>query len=106
MEQLIQQIQTLSKVRIKKFIEKSDDNRYKGSQTYFEKLHEEITEAQAENKDHNQVYLEDELGDVFWDYMMLVHALESEGKISSVEKVFARCYKKFSERIGEDGENI
>jgi hypothetical protein len=23
-----------------------------------------------------------------------------------VDKVFERCYKKFSERIGEDGENI
>jgi NTP pyrophosphatase (non-canonical NTP hydrolase) len=103
---LIQQIIARSKARIQKFIEKSDDNRYKGSSTYFEQIREEIDEVQAEDREHNRVYLEDELGDVFWDYMMLCHALESEGKISSVDKVFERCYKKFSERIGEDGENI
>ena len=33
-----------------------------------------------------------------------MHALESEGKITSVEKVFERCWKKFSERVNiKDG---
>jgi hypothetical protein len=35
--------------------------------------------------------------------MMLLHSLEQEGKISSIEKVFARCWQKFSGRIGTNG---
>jgi NTP pyrophosphatase (non-canonical NTP hydrolase) len=101
---LIQQITTLSQMRIPFFLQSKND-RYKGSQTYFQEIRKEIDEAQAENREHNTVYLEDELGDVFWDYMMLLNALASEGKITNVEKVFERCWKKFSGRISESGEN-
>ena len=47
---------------------------------------------------NKQVFLEDELGDVFWDYICLLESLELSGKISK-EKVFERCYRKFSERL-------
>jgi NTP pyrophosphatase (non-canonical NTP hydrolase) len=101
---LIQQLFTLSQARIILF-QTGKDLRYKGAPTYFDQIRKEIDEAEAENRDKNQVYLEDELGDVFWDYLMLLNALASEGKISSIEKVFERCHKKFTERINENGEN-
>ncbi|MDR2416184.1 MAG: nucleotide pyrophosphohydrolase [Candidatus Peribacteria bacterium] len=104
MEQLIQQIITLSKARIESFLQKSD-SRYEGSSTYFRELRKEVDEALAENTENNSVYLEDELGDIFWDYIMLLNALTSEGKITSVENVFERCYQKFSERINKNGNN-
>ena len=104
MSHFISQILAVSKIRIAAFAA-GKDSRYKGAETYFEQLRKEIDEAQTENKPDNHVYLEDELGDIFRDYVMLLNAMANEGKISSIEKVFERCYKKFSERIGEDGVN-
>jgi NTP pyrophosphatase (non-canonical NTP hydrolase) len=101
---LIQQLLTLSKARITSFLQMKD-TRYQGSQTYFEEIRKEIDEAEAENKENNTIYLEDELGDIFWDYMMLLNALASEGKITNIEKVFERCYQKFSGRINNNGDN-
>jgi NTP pyrophosphatase (non-canonical NTP hydrolase) len=100
----IQQIISRSQARMTHF-QTEESSRYKGAETYFEEIRKEIDEAEAENRDKNQIYLEDELGDVFWDYVMLLNALASEGKISSIEKVFERCHKKFSERVCENGKN-
>ena len=52
----------------------------------------------VEFEEEKRVYLEDELGDVFWDYICLLESLEQTGKISK-QKVFERCYTKFSERL-------
>jgi hypothetical protein len=46
--------------------------------------------------------LEDELGDIFWDYICLLENFEQDGKISK-ERVFDRCWTKFSERLSSDG---
>jgi NTP pyrophosphatase (non-canonical NTP hydrolase) len=104
MSPYLQQIFSLSQARIATFVAR-EDSRYEGSETYFREVRKEIDEAQAENKLDNQVYLEDELGDIFRDSLMLFNALASEGKISSVEKIFERCYTKFSGRVNEDGED-
>ncbi|MFK7780032.1 MAG: MazG nucleotide pyrophosphohydrolase domain-containing protein [Candidatus Gracilibacteria bacterium] len=95
-------IKSLSAKRIKFFVE-SKIPFYKGHQTFLDGLKEEIQEAEEEIKNNNSVHLEDELGDVFWDYICLLHALENEGKISSIDNVLERCYKKFSGRILENG---
>lgn len=92
-------IKELSEKRIKYLIEKQIPF-YKWNKTYLDWIREELEEVQEEIKEENSVYLEDELGDVFWDYLCLLHSLENEWKISSVEKVFERCYKKFGERVG------
>lgn len=76
---------------------------YQWSETYFTGILEEIKEAAAENIKNNHVYLEDELGDVFWNFCCLLASLEREGKISEKNAIFRRAYNKFSERIGEDG---
>ncbi|GAB0174684.1 MAG: hypothetical protein HHAS10_05630 [Candidatus Altimarinota bacterium] len=71
---------------------------YKGPETFIEGLLNEIDEVKIEFNDDKRVLLEDELGDVFWDYICLLESLDQVGKIKK-EKVFERCYQKFSERL-------
>ena len=98
MFEVIKNILELSKKRVN-FLH-NVDNRwwYIWHKTYIEWIKNELDEMQNEIKENNKVYLEDELWDVFWDYICLLHSLEQEKKIIA-EKVFERCYKKFSERI-------
>ncbi|MDD3145418.1 MAG: MazG nucleotide pyrophosphohydrolase domain-containing protein [Candidatus Gracilibacteria bacterium] len=96
-------IKDLSEKRIKYLIEKQIPF-YKGNKTYLDGIRDELYEVEDEIKEKNSVYLEDELGDVFWNYLCLLHSLENEGKITNAEKVFERCYKKFGERVGYDGD--
>ena len=71
----------------------------------FDWLIDEINEAKEEYNNKKQVYLEDELWDIFWDYMCLLQSLEQEKMINS-KKVFERCYKKFSERLWADWDGV
>ncbi|PID52705.1 MAG: nucleotide pyrophosphohydrolase [Candidatus Moraniibacteriota bacterium] len=70
----------------------------KGSSTYFDEIKKELDEVQEELQKENNVYLEDELGDVLWDYLNLLKHLELEEKIT-IENVFKRCKKKYTERL-------
>ncbi len=96
--QNIIKIKELAKSRIQEFID-TKNKWYYWHKTYVDWIDDELKEAKDEIKPNNTVYLEDELWDVFWDYMCLLNSLEQEWLISSQEKVFERCYKKFSERI-------
>jgi NTP pyrophosphatase (non-canonical NTP hydrolase) len=69
-----------------------------GSKTYFEEIHKEIDEAQAEYIQGKSPHLEDELGDILWDYLNLLKNLELEERIT-LENVFTRCTKKYHERL-------
>jgi NTP pyrophosphatase (non-canonical NTP hydrolase) len=81
-------------------------NNGNGSKTYFDELQKEIQETLIEYKAGNQVHLEDELGDILWDYLNLLTNLQKEGKIESIEKVFQRANKKYDERITGIQNNI
>ncbi len=94
-------VEDLSAKRISYLIEKEIPF-YKWNKTYVDWLKWEIEEAIVEIKDNNSVHLEDELWDVFWTYLCLLHSLKDEWKITSVEKVFERCYSKFWERVWFD----
>ncbi len=65
---------------------------------YFAEIHSELEEAMAELTKDNVVYLEDELGDIFWDYCLLLSYLENQGYIDSVDAVFAQSVQKYQER--------
>lgn len=52
----------------------------KGSQTYFEELSKELQEVHEELKKGTGPHLEDELGDVLWDFCCLLENLEQEGE--------------------------
>lgn len=61
-----------------------------------------MEEVKSELHNEKKAYLEDELGDVFWDYICLLESLELRGKIDMMN-VFERCYAKYSERLNPDG---
>lgn len=75
---------------------------YKGYQTFLDGMRDEIQETEEEIQSGRKIYLEDELWDVFWDYICLLCSLQDEWRIET-EKVFERCYQKFSERLNQDG---
>lgn len=74
------------------------DNWSRGSETFFDEIGKEIIEAREENRLGNHVKLEDELGDIFWDYVNILVNLEDEGKIN-LERVFLRAKRKYDERV-------
>lgn len=100
----IQKIITLSSNRIPFLIKEGEGNFYHGSETYINGILDEIEEVQEELKEDNYIYLEDELGDIFWDYVCFLESLEQEWKINKA-RVFERCYAKFSGRLNLDGSN-
>lgn len=98
---MIEKIKNLCEKRMWYLYENKSDF-FKWNETFFEEILKEIEEAKAEVKEKNSVYLEDELWDIFWDYLCLLETLKKEWKIESIENVFQRCYKKFSWRIIEE----
>jgi len=69
-----------------------------GSSTYVEEIQKEIQEVAEEIAQDRKPYLEDELGDVLWDYLNLVLALEKEKGIK-LNDVLKRAARKYEERI-------
>lgn len=68
-------------------------------ETYLDKIEEEIKEVREELKKWaNIVYLEDEIGDIFWDYLNIVWLLDKDKKIKK-KRVFKKCEAKFKERV-------
>lgn len=98
----IQKIIWLSEARIPYLIQHGKGGFFHGSDTFVEWIENEMIEMKDELRLWNRVLLEDELWDIFWDYICLLENLEQEGKISK-EKVFDRCWTKFSERLKSDG---
>jgi len=70
-----------------------------GSSTYFDEIPKELAEVKEELENNRRPHLEDELGDVFWDYLNLLINLENEGKIM-LSEVFRRAAEKYEERVG------
>lgn len=101
-KELLEKILTLSENRIK-FLRTSDgDWFYEWSQTFYDAILDEMREVKIEIDTWKRVLLEDELGDVFWDYICFLEALEREWKIIK-EKVYERALEKYSERLNLDG---
>ena len=69
-----------------------------GSCTYFSELKKELLEVEEELPLGRKCYLEDELGDVLWDYLNALVCLEEEKGIN-IESVFNRAVQKYQERI-------
>lgn len=102
--ELFEKILTLSEKRIRFLRENDNSWFFQSSQTFYDGILDEMEEVKAEIQEWKKVLLEDELGDVFWDYICLLETLQQEWKIEK-NKVFERCYEKFSERLNFDGSN-
>ena len=95
---MIQQILALAEKKRQHHHTKKDHERTTHV-PYLEGITAEIQEAADEIKSNNQVYLEDELGDVLWDYLNILTTLKHTWYISSETKVFERCKGKYQERL-------
>ncbi len=97
----IQKIIDFVKIRINSLHNIDDEQFYEWHKTFLNWIKNEIQEVEEEIKPENKVYLEDELGDIFWDYMCMIYSMEQEWLINA-DQIFERAYKKFSERIQEN----
>lgn len=71
---------------------------YKGSETYLAGIKNEVDEVIEEIPRSRQCYLEDELGDVLWDYLNVLTTLEKEHGIDT-NAVLLRACRKYEERV-------
>ncbi len=99
-------IENLLAIARKKNALDRDGSWSQGAETYIEGLRTEIEEVTEEIPKRRRVYLEDELGDVLWDYLNILLCLESEADIS-IPSVLSRALRKYEERVSgvEAGES-
>lgn len=90
----------------RKFVFDQTNSWYAGSNTYLSSIKEEISEVIEEIPKGRLCYLEDELGDILWNYLNIVLALEKESGLC-VDSVIQRAALKYDERVGviESGGN-
>lgn len=69
-----------------------------GSETYLAEIKNEVDEVIEELPKSRPCYLEDELGDILWDYLNILTALEKEVGIDT-KAVLTRACRKYEERI-------
>ena len=93
--ELLKQLQDIATIKSQRDLQGSW---FKGSSTYLDALVEEVTEVKEEITLGRQAFLEDELGDLLWNFVCLIEHLEVDKKIDK-ERVFRRAVKKYSERV-------
>jgi len=59
----------------------------------------EVEEVKAEIKPNNIPYLEDELGDILWDWLLLVSNLKRLWLVTNHQNIINRAKKKYKERV-------
>lgn len=69
-----------------------------GSVTYFEEIRKELRELEDELPGGRRPMVEEELGDVLWDYLNILLCLEGEGRVGA-SNVLERAAAKYGERI-------
>lgn len=100
-KELVQELENIAKAKVERDLQGTWSQ---GSITYLNGIYDELEEVKAELASNRQCFLEDELGDVLWDYLCMLQHMQLEGKISA-DKVFERAIKKYSERVTERQEN-
>jgi NTP pyrophosphatase (non-canonical NTP hydrolase) len=97
MEQFIHQYITLTKQKQQRQKNISWLN-FWDPQHRLEWLINEVQEVSDELKPNNQIYLQDELWDIFWNYMNFLTLLEDKWYISDTKTILQQSYNKFHER--------
>ncbi len=78
---------------------KRGEAKYFNNEWIINELLSEIKEVKEEIRPNNTPYLEDELGDILWGWLVLVQKLKSKGLVTSHKAIIQRALKKYSERI-------
>jgi NTP pyrophosphatase (non-canonical NTP hydrolase) len=94
----MENIQKLIQIVKRKAALDQDNTWSNGASTYLEEIKKEVDEVIEEIPLQRDAYLEDELGDVLWDYLNVLQALEQERGIKT-DAVIARACVKYEERI-------
>ena len=97
MKDLVELIE-LSKVKCEIDV-KRGEKKYFDFEWLLNEISNEILEVKEEIKENNYPYLEDELSDILWGWIILVQKLQREGLVNSHEAIFKRALKKYKERI-------
>ncbi|MBL4942023.1 MAG: hypothetical protein JKY81_10210 [Colwellia sp.] len=95
MKQYFDKLMALSELKLKRDLKGTWSE---GSSTYFKALFDELDEVKEELHSDRRCYLEDELGDVLWDYLCLLKHLENEKKID-INSLLQRANKKYDRRV-------
>ncbi len=82
-----------------KLDQKRAEQRYFEMEWLIEELLSEVEEVKEELRPNNQAFLEDELGDILWGWLMLVQKLKSKGYVTSHEAILQRTLQKYTQRI-------
>ncbi len=82
-----------------KLDQKRAEQRYFEMEWLIEELLSEVEEVKEELRPDNQAFLEDELGDILWGWLMLVQKLKSKGYVTSHEAILQRTLQKYAQRI-------
>ncbi|WP_413698933.1 MazG nucleotide pyrophosphohydrolase domain-containing protein [Psychromonas sp. KJ10-10] len=75
-----------------------DNSWSNGSTTYLAEIKKEVDEVIEEIPKSRLCYLEDELGDILWDYLNILTALQQEKGIEP-EAVLKRACQKYEQRV-------
>ena len=70
----------------------------KGSQSYLAGIKNEVDEVIEETPKSRQCYLEDELGDILWNYLNVLTTMEKETGIEP-KAVLIRACRKYEARV-------
>ena len=79
---------------------KFDENNcwYEGAHSYLDAIPEELREVKEAVEQGHKAHIEDELGDVLWNVLNGLLAMEKEQGIQ-VEQVIQRAVQKYEERL-------
>lgn len=75
-----------------------DNTWYAGASTYLSEMKKEVDEVIEEIPNKRICYLEEELGDVLWDYFNAVLSLEKEQGVK-LDSIINRACRKYDERV-------
>ena len=78
---------------------KRDYKEYIDPKFYMEQIICETKESLEEIKPDNIPYLEAELGDILWSWLMAIENLKTQGLVRGHEEIIKRALKKFQERM-------
>lgn len=98
MNDYLQKILTIAEENVKSNPSIAGKKTHEVARQYLGGLGDEVDEVADELKDNNVVHLQDELGDIVWDYFVLLKICEERGWIDSVDAVFEHASKKYAER--------
>ncbi|KZN49877.1 MazG nucleotide pyrophosphohydrolase domain-containing protein [Pseudoalteromonas luteoviolacea] len=91
-------LENLLAIAQRKFIFDQTNSWYSGSNTYLSALQDEVAEVLVEIPKERKCHLEDELGDILWNYLNIILALEKEAGID-MDSIVKRAVNKYEQRV-------